>query len=69
MNTENDVITLVEETKPAKEKKKRTYEQQKERIKAQKKEWELAVTKLGNIMGIKKKEDAEVTFFIVSFQP
>lgn len=34
MNTENDVITLVEETKPAKEKKKRTYEQQKERIKA-----------------------------------
>ena len=34
MNTENDVITLVEETKPVKEKKKRTYEQQKERIKA-----------------------------------
>jgi len=34
MNTENDVITLVEETKPAKEKTKRTYEQQKERIKA-----------------------------------
>ena len=31
---DNDIITLVEETEPKKVKKKRTYEQQKERIKA-----------------------------------
>ena len=39
----------------------RVHREQKERLKAQKKEWELAGTKLGNIMGIKKKdEDDEV---------
>lgn len=39
------------------------YREKKERIKAQKKEWELAGTKLGDIMGIKRKEevDADVT--------
>jgi hypothetical protein len=30
---DDDIITLVEETEPKKVKKKRTYEQQKERIK------------------------------------
>ena len=35
----------------------RLHREQKERIKAQKKEWELAGTKLGNIMGIKKKKE------------
>ncbi|XP_065064439.1 pre-mRNA-splicing factor ATP-dependent RNA helicase PRP16-like [Rhopilema esculentum] len=35
----------------------RLHREQKERLKAQKKEWELAGTKLGNIMGIKKKDE------------
>lgn len=38
----------------------RVHREQKERLKAQKKEWELGGTKLGNIMGIKKKDDDEV---------
>ena len=42
----------------------RVHREQKERLKAQKKEWELAGTKLGNIMGIKKKEEDEVTFLL-----
>lgn len=37
----------------------RVYREQKERRKAQKKHWELGGTKIGNIMGIKKKEDDE----------
>lgn len=37
----------------------RVYREQKERRKAQKKHWELGGTKIGNIMGIKKKEDEE----------
>ncbi|CAG5128460.1 unnamed protein product [Candidula unifasciata] len=37
----------------------RLHREQKERKKAQKKEWELAGTNIGNIMGIKKKEDDE----------
>ena len=35
----------------------RSQREQKERKKAQKKHWELAGTKLGNIMGVKEKED------------
>ena len=35
----------------------RTHREQKERKKAQKKEWELAGTRIGDIMGIKKKEE------------
>ncbi|XP_044732439.1 pre-mRNA-splicing factor ATP-dependent RNA helicase PRP16 isoform X2 [Chrysoperla carnea] len=35
----------------------RAYREQKERRKAQKKHWELGGTTIGNIMGIKKKED------------
>lgn len=35
----------------------RTHREQKERRKAQKKEWELAGTRLGDIMGVKKKEE------------
>lgn len=35
----------------------RTYREQKERRKAQKKHWELGGTKLGNIMGVEKKKD------------
>ena len=31
-------------------------------MKAQKKEWELAGTKLGNIMGVKKKNEEEVIY-------
>ena len=34
-----------------------SYREQKERRKAQKKEWELAGTRLGDIMGIKKEDD------------
>lgn len=37
----------------------RIYREQKEKRKAQKKHWELGGTKIGNIMGIKKKEDEE----------
>jgi len=37
----------------------RVHREQKERLKAQKKEWELGGTKLGNLMGIKKKDDDE----------
>lgn len=37
----------------------RIYREQKERKKAQKKHWELGGTTIGNIMGIKKKEDEE----------
>ena len=40
----------------------RVHREQKERLKAQKKEWELGGTKLGNIMGIKKKEEDEVKY-------
>ena len=35
----------------------RVYREQKERRKAQKKHWELGGTTIGNIMGVKKKED------------
>ena len=45
----------------------RVHREQKERLKAQKKEWELGGTKLGNIMGIKKKDDDEVIFGHSSF--
>lgn len=37
----------------------RVYREQKERRKAQKKHWELGGTKIGNIMGIKKKEEED----------
>lgn len=37
----------------------RVYREQKERRKAQKKNWELGGTKIGNIMGVKKKADDE----------
>ncbi|XP_030382002.1 pre-mRNA-splicing factor ATP-dependent RNA helicase PRP16 [Scaptodrosophila lebanonensis] len=37
----------------------RTYREQKERRKAQKKHWELGGTKLGNIMGIERPQDDE----------
>lgn len=35
----------------------RTHREQKERKKAQQKHWELAGTKIGDIMGIEKKEE------------
>ena len=34
--------------------------EQKERKKAQKKDWELAGTKLGNIMGVKEEEKVNI---------
>ena len=37
----------------------RVHREQNERKKAQKKEWELAGTKLGNILGVEKKDDRE----------
>ncbi|XP_052231826.1 pre-mRNA-splicing factor ATP-dependent RNA helicase PRP16-like isoform X2 [Dreissena polymorpha] len=37
----------------------RTHREQKERKKAQKKEWELAGTRIGDIMGVKKKEEED----------
>ena len=36
----------------------RRYREEKERKKAQAKQWELAGTKMGNILGIKAKEEA-----------
>lgn len=41
----------------------RSFREQKERRKAQKKHWELGGTKLGNIMGIEKKKDEEDSKF------
>ncbi|KAK2722129.1 pre-mRNA-splicing factor ATP-dependent RNA helicase PRP16-like [Artemia franciscana] len=40
----------------------RVYREQKERRKAQKKHWELAGTKIGNILGVKKEEEEERGF-------
>ena len=37
----------------------RIHREQAERKKAQKKEWELAGTKLGNLLGVEKKDDSE----------
>ncbi|WAR11542.1 PRP16-like protein, partial [Mya arenaria] len=37
----------------------RTHREQKERRKAQKKEWELAGTRIGDVMGVKKKEEED----------
>lgn len=37
----------------------RMHRDKKEALKAQKKEWELAGTKIGDIMGVKKEDDAE----------
>ena len=45
----------------------RVYREQKERKKAQKKHWELAGTKIGNIMGVEARpEEASFTFFITN---
>ena len=38
----------------------RRHREQKERLKGQNKHWELAGTKLGNILGVKKKAEDEV---------
>ena len=38
----------------------RRYREEKERKKAQAKHWELAGTKMGNVLGIKAKEEGEV---------
>ena len=37
----------------------RLHREKKEALKAQKKEWELAGTKIGDIMGVKKDENTE----------
>lgn len=42
----------------------RTFREQKERKKAQKKHWELAGTKMGNLLGVEKKEE-KVSFINV----
>ena len=42
----------------------RIHRDQKEKRKAQKKEWELAGTKLGDIMGIKKEEEKVTLTYI-----
>ena len=42
----------------------RKFRDLKEKKKAQHKDWELAGTKLGNILGIKKKDDKEVGILI-----
>ena len=45
----------------------RAQREQKERKKGQKKHWELAGTKLGNIMGVKEKEEeGEVKYPVLS---
>ena len=47
----------------------RLHREKKEALKAQKKEWELAGTKLGDIMGLKKKDEGEevIDFVLVIF--
>ena len=47
----------------------RLHREKKEALKAQKKEWELAGTKLGDIMGLKKKDECEevIDFVLVIF--
>ena len=52
----------------------RVHHEKKEALKAQKKEWELAGTNIGNIMGIQKKDDGEevsvrlaIAIFIIYF--
>ena len=44
----------------------RTHREQKERKKSQKKHWELAGTKIGEIMGVQKKEDPVIINLILS---
>ena len=41
----------------------RVHREQKERQKAQHKHWELAGTKLGNILGVKKEEEEVLNLF------
>lgn len=43
----------------------RVYREQKERKKAQKKHWELAGTKIGNIMGVEARPE-EVNLFSIA---
>ena len=43
----------------------RKQREQKERKKSQMKHWELAGTKLGNIMGIKKEDDRVSRYMVV----
>lgn len=45
----------------------RVYREQKERKKAQKKHWELAGTKIGNIMGVEARPEEVIIllFFVV----
>lgn len=43
----------------------RVHREQKERQKAQHKHWELAGTKLGNILGVKKEEEEVLLIFIL----
>ena len=44
----------------------RVHREQKERQKSQHKHWELAGTKLGNILGVKKEEEEVLTVDLVS---
>lgn len=51
----------------------RIHRDQKEKRKAQKKEWELAGTKIGEIMGVKKEEEKvaihiDLQYFKVKFR-
>ena len=45
----------------------RRHREQKERLKGQNKHWELAGTKLGNILGVKKKAEDEVQQMIYTY--
>ena len=45
----------------------RLHREKKEALKAQKREWELAGTKLGDIMGLKKKDDGEEVLICFNF--
>ena len=39
----------------------RVHREKKEALKAQRREWELAGTKIGDIMGVERKEDKDVS--------
>lgn len=44
------------------------HREQKERRKAQRKEWELAGTRIGDIMGVKKEDEQQKVCFVFYFE-
>ena len=45
----------------------RRFREEKERKKAQHKDWELAGTKLGNLLGVEKKKEVQYIYMMMVF--